>query len=134
MPMIQLGGKYPPSASWGYTMPLWQGTHLTCVVLSGHKMPDDDFLQMCSFILVLRDSNCCIPYSMGLIASLALISPWVTTTCYIPEELVEITVLQQQWRIDGRCEDVSEHTGSRLLWDRSTKAYSPIWQVSQFQL
>jgi hypothetical protein len=59
----------------------------------------------------------------------ALISLWATTAC-----------LPAWWTgcdhsastIMRRCQNVGELTGSRLLWDRHTEAYSPIPQESQF--
>jgi hypothetical protein len=43
-----------------------------------------------------------------------------------------ITALQQQWGVDGRCQNVAELTGGRLLWYRHTQTYSPIRQVPHF--
>jgi hypothetical protein len=36
------------------------------------------------------------------------------------------TALQQYWGVDGRCQNVAELTGCRLLWHRYTKTYSLI--------
>jgi hypothetical protein len=65
----------------------------------------------------------------------ALISLWVTTTCYLPEELVRIRTLQQYWEVSGRCgrlKNVSDLVGPGCLLLKHAEAYSPIWWVPQF--
>jgi hypothetical protein len=51
---------------------------------------------------------------------------------YLPEELVGITALHQYWGVEGKCQNVVELTGGRLVWHRHTETYS-LTQVPQFQ-
>jgi hypothetical protein len=44
---------------------------------------------------------------------------------HLPEEMVMITALQQKWEVDGRCQNIAEITGERLLWRRYKETHSP---------
>jgi hypothetical protein len=56
------------------------------------------------------------------------LQPWFRSEqlppTYLPEELVQITVLQQNWGVDVRCQNVAKLTGGRLFWQRHKKLIS----------
>jgi hypothetical protein len=59
-----------------------------------------------------------------------LLTPWSRSErlppVNLPEELGEITMLQQYWGVDGRRQNFAELTSARFLWQRHTEMYSPI--------
>jgi hypothetical protein len=91
----------------------------------------------CSSAYSCSHSSTAGAFQLGVAWPLSL-QPWFRSErlphVYLPEELVMITALQQEWGVDGRCGNVGELTGDRLLWHGHTKTYSPIWQVPQFLL
>jgi hypothetical protein len=58
------------------------------------------------------------------------LQPWYCSKrlapVYLPEDLVVIIAFQQQWAADGRCQNVVELTGSRLLWHIHKNLFSNI--------